>query len=67
MFFIEARNKTIWFYTKLWVKQPIFDVLIYKFSAVQQTSTAKLPDFFSKILNRIEHSKDINKLLILLE
>ena len=47
MFFIEARNKFVWFYTKFWVKQAVFDVLIYYFSAAQQTSTAKLPDSFS--------------------
>ena len=29
MLFIEARDKSIWSYTKCWVKQAIFDVLIY--------------------------------------
>ena len=56
MFFIEARIKFVWFYTKFWVKQAIFDVLINLLSAAQQTSTAKLPDSFSKIFNRSEHS-----------
>ena len=29
MLFIEARDKSIWSYTKCWVKQAIFDILIY--------------------------------------
>ena len=57
MFLVEARNKSIWFYTKYFAKQAIFDVLIYWFSATPQNSTAKLPDFFSKILNLGERSK----------
>ena len=28
MFLIEARDKFIWFYTKFWVKQAIFDELL---------------------------------------
>ena len=50
MFLIEARNKSVWCYTKFSVKQALF-------SAAQQTSTGKLPEFFSKILNQSEHSK----------
>ena len=57
MIFIEAPNKFIWFYSKFWVKQAIFDVLMYWFSAAQQTSSVKLPDFFPDILNRSEYSK----------
>ena len=46
MFLTEPRNKPIRFYTKFSVKQvsSIFDVLMYEFSAAQQTSTAKLPE-----------------------
>ena len=30
IFLIEAKNKSIWFYTKFWLKQAlIFDVLIF--------------------------------------
>ena len=57
MIFIEAPNKFIWFYSKFWVKQAIFDVLMYWFSAAQQTSSVTLPDFFPDILNRSEYSK----------
>ena len=38
MFFIEPRNKSIWFYTKFWVIQALF--------LTSQTSTAKLRAFF---------------------
>ena len=54
MFLIEARNKFIWFYTKFSVKQALF---LTFYCTSLQTSTAKLPEFFSKILNRSDRSK----------
>ena len=43
LFLVEARNHSISFYTKVWVKQALF---LKSFPAAQQTSTAKLPAFF---------------------
>ena len=55
MFLIEARNISIWFYTKIFSQtSSIFDALMHQFSTAQQTSTAKLPEFFSRLLNRSE-------------
>ena len=58
MSFMEARNKSIWFYTKFWAKQAVFvvltNILLVFCRAANQYS--EITGFFSKILNQSEHS-----------
>ena len=62
MSLVEARNQSIWFYTKFYVKQTLF---FTSFSASQQTSMAKLPVFLKRSQNEV-HALRVNVLRVFL-